>query len=779
MKKNILFITFLLGCVLTMAAQEQLPKKVAVGKPEILKPKSGGTYKKTDLDNEFKPGSKWGTKKTVNEFWQVRSDRDRNPVYADATRSRKLNRTLAFGDQVVIAEVKGDMALVYEDRKIEHYPDIPSYAKYIGWVPMDNLLLWDACPTDQRGVQYKALIAINVIKLHSNNGLKGNLYRSPEDNVDPQDLAMDMEFYFIMKESRNGKRVLLCRNPTVYGNNLYGWIDEQFFSRWNQRACLEPNWDAQYVENHKGQEVGVFADPNFTSGNKVTRWEFGTSNNDKNAWYKYRMNPQQLRFPIIERVEEQANRIHCTSFAKNNGEANYTSDMDKANKEVNNTRKMRGQMNIIFLVEATTEMREIFPAIKASLVKCGSFKENGPQVKVGAVLYRIASQGTSGLEVVPLTNFDDPLLVSKFDATKANGRLSANDRDVALSLAIERAADASIMGFNKAQNNLLLVVGNRGAPESDETLKDSKLLKRMVDNNIQVMSIQIMRNQDGSWANYNEQMRDLIKENVARQYARLNDTEVFSGRNNNDGYNFYSKNNKKDGSVLFAEIRYSKELGKALSATEVTKYVDNGINNFSKIVGTWKKHYEESLGNIKFDPIFLETYLGKTVFEKWKEIKALSAFDGYTRQRDLNGNDYWHYILYLSGDELQQLLADLKTAYTTAKNGSDDRKPYLDAMRSLVKAHLGQTNDKGIDNMDVDELQELIYGLDVHTEMTNRRKLKDIADPRMVTSIEFRKICSNFVKNYEKLLSLFNDGYTYRTKLGKDWYYWIPIEDLP
>ncbi len=100
-------------------------------------------------------------------------------------------------------------------------------------------------------------------------------------------------------------------------------------------------------------------------------------------------------------------------------------------------------------------------------------------------------------------------------------------------------------------------------------------------------------------------------------------------------------------------------------------------------------------------------------------------------------------------------------------------------MRSLLKTHLGQAKDKAIDNMDEDQLQELIYGFYAHTNMTNLRKLKDVADPRVVTDIEFQKMLLTFNTNYEKLLRSFIDGSTYRTKLRRDWYYWIPIEDLP
>ena len=108
----------------SIAQLPQLPKQVKVGKPEILKPKSG-TYKRDDLEKEFQPGSKWGTKKTVPEFWVVRSDRNRNPVYAEASGTSTLNTMLAFNQKVVICEVKGDRALVY--MKTAKWRAIPKY----------------------------------------------------------------------------------------------------------------------------------------------------------------------------------------------------------------------------------------------------------------------------------------------------------------------------------------------------------------------------------------------------------------------------------------------------------------------------------------------------------------------------------------------------------------------------------------------------------------------------------------------------------------------------
>ena len=780
MKNVLLFVlAMFLGCPF-MIAQEApaLPKQVKVGKPAILKPATG-TYKKEDLEREFCPGSKWGTKNTVQEFWNVRSDRNNNTLYADPTKSRQLTKKLYFKEQVVIAEVRGDMALVYADAKLEHYPTIPSYAKSLGWIPMENLLLWDKCPTDKRGVQYKALIAINLSKMGGGRQFKGKYYEVPEGEEFSHALPMDMKFYFIMKEAGKGNdmRVLLCSNPTVQGNNLLGWVDNNAYSAWEQRACLEPNWNPKYAVDNEKKEVGVYASEHLTSGDKVTSWEYGKKNQIDNDPYScYRMVPQQLRFPILDKVDENANHIHCTSYSNRLGQANFAPTDRKAIQKVETIRQMRGQANIVFVVEATTEMQAVLPAIKECIKKWGADVAQR-KIKMGAVLYRTATQGATGIETVALTNYDDPQLNSMFSASKANGQLTTTERDVALSLAIEKASDPSLMGFKKDQNNLIIVVGSRGAPESDTRLSSSQLLSRLSDNYIQVMSVQVTRNQTGSWVKFNDQMVELIKTNVHRQYVDQKDDANFSLRQGGDGYNFKSK--AWDKSTLFAQIRYPKEFGKSLTAQEITNYVNNGINGFTNVAVDFDEHWEEALSDIEFDPAFLKKYLGESGYENWKKIKAISAYDGYTYRKDPEGNDYWHYILYLSGDELRKLLDDLKPAYIAAKAQSDDRKPYVDAMRALIKAHYGQQDDKKFDTMDADELQKLIYGLDVHTEMTNHRNLKDLQDPRVVTTIEFRKILKKFSDNYEKIQKYFNDGYTYRTQFGVDYYYWIPIEDLP
>lgn len=779
--RKTLFVVLAMCSTLLVYAQEDtpvLPKKVKVGRPAILKQQP---CKLEELKKEFCTERKWGTKKTAPEYWFVYSDRSSNTLYSDANKTRELEATLAFKQELIIAEVQGDMALVYEDRysKNDDYPIIPQdKAKCLGWVPMDHLLLWDKCPTDLRGVQYKALISVNLDELKGDfDKFKDKHYEHPEKDNNPKDLQMDMKFYFIMKES-NG-RALLADRPTINGGNgLYGWVDYTAFSRWDQRACLEPNWEPQFVMDHKGQDVGLYHDKGLTA--RATRWEYGESNGDDVSWSEYRMDPAQFRFPILDKVVEGDKIIHCTAFSSiNGGKANYDEGNREVTEDVELIRKMRERMNLIFVVEATTEMNGIFPAIKESIKKCEGLAGQGLNVKVGAVLYRGAAQGASGIETVALTNYDDPLLNKKLEAKNANGKISGKDGDVALSLALEKAADAEAMGYNKDHNTLLLIVGSRGAPEDDMSFEFSQLQDKLLENNVQVMSIQVLRSDNGSWVNFNEQIRTLIKKNVQRQYKAIGDTPKFSQAIGGDGYNFYSEKNSSDKSVLFAEVRYSKKLKEPLSPTEVTSYIDSGINKFAEISEKWADHFEEALGDIEFDPQFLERYLGPEGYLQWKKVKGISALEGYTKFKDEEDQKYWKYILYLSGDELRGLIDEMKPAYEAAKEGSGDRKPYINAMKAIIKSHLGQNDDKKIDNMGVEDLQELLYGLNVHNDdREHNYTLKEIQDPRVVIASEYQTILYDFVEKYEGLKGI-RENYRYRVEIGKDYYYWIPIEELP
>lgn len=775
MKKRLCLFALFLCSMLGLTAQTELPSKVKIKKPEIL---NKNLLKQSELEKEFQPkvNSRWGQKKTINNFWIVWSDRNNNITYTRPGGNEPF-QTLDFGAQVIIADIQGDWALVYQDAKANNFPNVSPTAKSMGWIPMENLLLWKSCPTDDRGVLQKALIAINLNKMRQDERFEGRLYKSPVDHRQNEKLRMDMNFYYVMKEYSNGddQQALLCLQSEFTGNNLYGWVSKNSYTPWNQRTCLEPNWSPSYVETHKGQKAFIYINEALSDEATATHWTYGAYNGDADRLSMYRMKHTQLRFPILSKPKD--NHVECTSFADRTGSSNQSGGFSgDITDDVSAKGHKMQHMNIILAVEATKEMQKYLPAVKTALASCETYTSQGISAKVAVVLYRSDEAGSAGIEVVPLTKPDDTRLMSILDASKANGQLAGKERAVALSKGIETATDAGKIGFEKDESNLLLLIGNRGAPLNDNSLEGQQLLKRLTDNNIQMMSIQVMRQASGSWARYTDQVNNLITENVNAQYKRLGDEAKFAISRNNDGYSFRSTNRE---SIYFASTRYG-EMGQGLDAATVTKYVQNGVAGFAKSIITSHDTFEKAINDIDFYPEFLKKVLGEGGYQKWKELKAISAYRGYAKLQSPDGSNYWHYILYLAHGELEYLIKKLQRTSEAAEMKSQDRTHYLNAMRALIKAQLPEKSEKEIENMTADEIQEAIYGLNVPTESMNlkRYSIKDLANSSVVKNPEYFEILNNFAEKYEVLRKIPN-GYKYRMEVNNVWYYWIPIEDLP
>lgn len=786
--------TFLLALLFanSMFAGAQLPKQVETPQlPQQVKAKLPGILysekmpKMETLLQEFRNGSGWGQDRRAKQaLWIVYSDRENNTTYTSPDKS-KICRILHFGQKVCIAEIKGDMALVYSDDRAR-YPDIPSDIKSLGWIPMEKLLLWNKCPTDQRGVLKKGIIAINLNKMSKDEKFQSKKYNSPDNLQKSEDLNTDMNFYYVMKETEGGEFALLSTSPTINSAQVfYGWVNKNAYTEWNQRSCLEPNWLPKFVETHRNQRVHIYEDVSRSS--QATWWEFGKSNGDKNPVYKYRMSPLQLRFPILSQPDKDG-MLLCTSFAdRTRRSINAANEfVGSISGKVNSLGKQIMRMNIILAIEATTEMGKYLPAVKAALNTCKDFVNQGLTVHVGLVLYGGLDDGATGITVVPLSNYDDSRLQEMLSTGKANSRLIGM-RNVNLSQALEKATNSVEMGFQAAQSNLLLVVGHHGTEET--VWQEQKILSRLVANNVQLASIQVMRSSSGSSKRYFDMMGELIKQNIEKQYKDLGAEAKFqnaldkNGNFANDGYLFYSSlASEKGGNPLFASSRYNKTMDVEMTPEELTRYVSNSIGGFSKSVNAQKNIYEEALGDENFYPDFLIKKLGQKGYQDWKQVKAITAYGGYAHTNGLDDNDNWRAVLYLSSEELKSLIAKLKPISDAANEQNPDRTKYLNAIRELMRTQLGGSYpDKEIDEMDPATLEEKIYGI-VNVKSENMRftkhSLSDLSNRKTVSDDEYFDILDRFEKKYKKLRSI-SGGYEYRMEVGSTLFYWIPLDELP
>lgn len=786
MKIKFFLLLFLFGSVICMFAQQapQLPPQVKVKLPEILSAKDLPVM--DDLLKEFRNGSYWGqTKKAKPKPWVVYSDRAENATYTAPDKAKRFGE-LNFAEKVCIAEIKGDMALVYTDEKAHtNYPNIPSNAKCKGWVPMVNLLLWNRCPTDQRGVLKKGIIAINLNKMAKDERFQGLKYNSPDNLGKHQVLNTDMQFYYVMKETPDGEFSLLCTDSEINtSQTFYGWVNKNAYTEWNQRSCLEPNWVPKFVEEHRDNDYKAYIYESKTGLDPVTYWKYGTSNGDTERKYKYRMNPNQLRFPILSQPDPNG-WVLCTSFADRihksiNRAAEFVGSISG---KVNKTGKEMLQMNVILAVEATTEMAKFMPAIKKALATCSDYAQQGLNVRVGLVLYGAQGEGVTS---VPLSKYDDARLLGMLGGNKAQTRLTG-ERNVALAQAIEKAVNPTSMGFNPSQSNMLLVIGYHGINET--VWHEQSLLNKLVANNIQLASIQVMRAGAGSCKRYFDSMVSLIKRNVESQYNEINAKAVFHNaldknkNRSNDGYLFTSSRSaSKGGNPLFASVRYNSMQNQEMSTDALTRYVSNSISGFSRSVNTSKSIYEEALTDVDFYPEFLKKKLGEEGYKAWRRVRAISAYGGYAKVGGLNDDDDWRAVLYLSYDELTALIEKLKPVSDAAVKQSSDRTIFVDAIRTLLRAQLGGSiPDDKINELSTEELENAIYGI-VNVKSENLRftkyPLKDLINGKQVSNDEYQDVLYRFDKKYKNLCKI-RSGYKYRMEVGVKYYYWIPLEDLP
>ena len=205
----------------------------------------------------------WGQSTKANKYWTVYSDRSHNTTYNSASTSSGKCDELNFNEEVRIAKIEGDFALVYtEKKKGVIFPLISSEAQSRGWIPMKNLLLWNSCPTDDAGIYQKALIVLNIDGVKNNNGEIGRRYMNPATKDSPMKVVSDMRFYFVMKQGDNGLVLLAkeCKMDGYTSEVLYGWVNKNSFVPWSQRTCIEPNWKPSVAEELKGTRVNVYRD---------------------------------------------------------------------------------------------------------------------------------------------------------------------------------------------------------------------------------------------------------------------------------------------------------------------------------------------------------------------------------------------------------------------------------------------------------------------------------------------------------------------------------------
>lgn len=794
--KRLLSAFTLFATLSTCVLGQKLPAKCEVFKPNaIIK----DILKESDTKSVSTSNS-WGQKTSnTGKYWIVFSDRSNNTTYSTPNGSGTSIGKLDFNEKVRIAQIQGDYALVYTE-KIEgsKYPNISNSAECRGWVPMNKLLLWSSCPTNEKGIYYKALLSANLDKASNENEIVlGRMFLNPDDKntKDPskyKNLTSDMNFYFIMK--RSGDLVLLAKQYRMEGNTdqvLLGWVHEASFVGWNQRSCLEPNWDPDIVENQfKGENVKVYKNSSLSGSG--TTFAYGSKNGDKDEYSQYRMPPSALRFPILDNDSGNDNVYKCSSFSTGGASlAEINQWQETLNRERNKVTENIMSANLIVAIDGTSSMENYFPAVKEALKEGINYFKSKDKVRIGIVVYRDYPDGDHVSDVLPLCRPDDPR-IAKFldDATKYKPSPLDKTHTEALYKGIQTAINPSVMGFNKEESNLLLVVGDCGNDPSDNKISQSSLIEALEKNNFMVMSFQV-RTADNSqpWQLFNLQMSQIVKSATDMRYKELKDIKTtFKLNDQKEGYDlipeqghrYYVGSTRRP--VGNGEMAPSKLVSLIKTNfgtfTEALNQSVNVITNFD-----FNSNTNAATGTFAIDEAYVKSKMSAKFWEAAKNSNTVMTFMGYTPKKDKSGNPYWNPVVYISKAELEAMLSRLKPVNDVAESAtatSADRKKYIDAMKAVLRGIVPDRTDEELERMGNSEITNMISGLNEGTEgLSKGPSLTDISEPKAVSNDEFLGLVHGFTRKYKKLTQILGTSYKYMVENNNTRYYWIPMEDMP
>ena len=802
-----LFLVISLALAGTQArAQVSVPSQCSAYRPACL---DKNVIKQTDLSSVISGTYGQKPEPPQKKYWFAMSDRSKNKTYNNPQNGAKEFGELSFQERVIIAQVKNGYALVIDDPKYDHWPNISSKAVVRGWIPLSRLLLWDSCPANDFGIYNKAVICANAdASTIKNTALLGKLFSDPADEKHTARLKTDMKFYYVMKTE--GTKSLLATEYKLKDFTLkflYGWVDASSFVPWNQRTCLEPTWDISNAEKFADTKVTakVFRDKT-ASQTKLVDIPFRKQNQASGQFdpFMYRMDPFLLRYPILDGGDK--NVYHCTAFATPSGVAPLGSDAGRQIEKLNKLLEAKSNVNIAIVLDATSSMGEYFTPVKNAIIEgCKYFQDE--IVKVGVVAFRDKEDGARLTEYFPMTKIssgasDENKLNPKFVEwlTKLKASSIAPGEKESLYYGINKAFE--VFEFNPEESNIILVVGDCG-DNGKMGVQQETLINKIAEKNVSIMGFQVRNKTSEAFQDFNIQMLTLMKNAIQTRYDNdgkalgAADQKKYSGMKVRasevkGGYDIVNN----VGNNLYIGIYRNADSGSEMPPSALTAVMENSFNEWKKSIQQIKDLILKAAGGDWADPIFdvsdgpvnenvlankaaLMNLVGAETFKALERTNSLLAFQGWAKKIDPGNREYFKSVVFISSDELNFLIEKLAPVYRVARTRSNSRTEYVEALKALVKSLLPGITADEINKYGYNEVMRLISGLNESTASLKGPSIQDIADPNVVSQAQYMSLVNAMVKKYGNLLNIQSADYKYCRLFAGIKYYWLPIEDLP
>lgn len=237
--------------------------------------------------------------------WIVYSDRNNNPTYTSSSANKEF-KTISFLQPFWVAEDEGNYLHLYKldvnafqldevrSKKGKQTRLVNGITDY-GWASKDKLLLWSRAISGNNSLN-KKLISFNT--------QPPSYYHHP--NLERSDFAkyISPAVLYVYKLDSTNNSVLVGLNfktsDRQIQSDILGWVKADAFQQWNDRVCLEANWNSESVAARKtlGIKASIFATKedaiNFQKSRPLSSQPISVCDT-----YEQRLNPMQKRIIIL------------------------------------------------------------------------------------------------------------------------------------------------------------------------------------------------------------------------------------------------------------------------------------------------------------------------------------------------------------------------------------------------------------------------------------------------------------------------------------------------
>ena len=786
--KVALSIGLFMFCATLFAQTPTLPAELKVGTPQYISSPDNKWAKSYDSWQDFvmekiKNGDFGATTQTV---WTAYSDRESNRTYTaagGAATNAAQHTTLAFMQKVYIAEIRNGYAHVFEDGYTIRYPKINSTAKSLGWISVDNLLLWDKCPLNQNNIYQKALVVGDPKK--STDIQQNPPYIKAPSKTGGSDInARNLDILFIMKKT--GDFYLLSKEMSIKSKpyEVYGWLNDVYITFWDQRLCIEPTTNSDNVAFYKSQNL-------FPS---IYKEEFGassfyTQNATGTPFWKYdklssteRMSPYIMRSPLLSGYGNEIFKV-ATYSSLNAERANLTGDMIE---DVELVKESEKTVNVIFVIAATASMKKHYSSVALALDDVMRRSWDINNVKAGVVLYRSAADGEDEIEYLKCGNMSSAMSF----VNDHTGDLYSKGSTAYASLykGLETALDTKKMAYQSTQSNFIILIGDTGNEgKADATMTISQKMK---ENRINFLAFQV-DNIDGlkPYSDFVVQVGEIAKTTADLRTPMINGQRDVEFKLRKKRLYLTERINAERADIntlifsgyLFADAGKTESITglKDLLTTNVVEYI-NRVEEKVEFVS--KSESGVMVDEVAFREILIDYgWNTANINAYFADLKkgGVTKLIGFAPMKIKTAGDkqIFDFMLFFSQDELDNLVKELKKLQSSSN--ISNRKAFQDAIITMGQAILGQMTKEDIQEMSIDEMVNQIYGVPIKLKSCGIN-IEDIIDANKVPNTQLLDIIDQFNIKLDALERIKNtSSYPGKFTTNGITYIWVPLGDMP